>query len=160
MTPQGYYLVQESEVVKAGCQGHVQSGCQSLASGLLNAPATHDEGGAQPLTMTMVYTMTIVLLPLGTDWVAATLAGWSWLRHAQALVGWWTSRGLVPDSFHLVGADTLRPGWCGGRSSEVPQRVPASREPPPTRDEARPSRDGPRLGRPCCVGYSAGLGKK
>ena len=106
MTPQGYYLVQESEVVKAGCQGHVQSGCQSLASGLLHAPGTHDEGGAQPLTMSM-------LLPMGMHWVAATVVGWSWPRHAQALVGSWTDVGLVPDTFHRVGDDTPRAGWCG-----------------------------------------------
>ena len=43
--------------------------CQGLASGLPHAH-THDEGGAQPPTMSK-------LLPMGMYWVAATVVGWS-----------------------------------------------------------------------------------
>ena len=47
-----------------------------------------------------------MLVPVGMHWVAATLVGWSWPRHAQVLVGSWTGRGLVPDTSHLVQVDT------------------------------------------------------
>jgi len=39
--------------------------------------------------------------------------------HAQALVGSWTGRGLVPCTLLLAGADTPRAGWCGGAANLV-----------------------------------------
>jgi hypothetical protein len=58
-----------------------------LLSGSMHAHLALAEGGAQPTTMSMV--------PMGMYWVAASSVGWSWLFHAQALVGSWTGRGLV-----------------------------------------------------------------
>ena len=47
---------------RGGCQGHVQGRCTH---------PTLAEGGAQPPTMSML------LVPMGMDWVAATSVGWS-----------------------------------------------------------------------------------
>jgi hypothetical protein len=70
--------------------------------------------------------MSMLLMPMGMVWVAATLAGWSWLRHAQGLVGSWMGGGLVPDTSYRMGADTPRPGWFGeGEGADlVPARFP------------------------------------
>jgi hypothetical protein len=70
--------------------------------------------------------MSMLLVPICMYWVAATSVGWSWLPHAQALVRSRTGSGLVPDTFHLVGADTPLAGWCGEGAVDLVRRlVPA-----------------------------------
>jgi len=61
MEPHRYYGLQEAEVVKASAR----------ATFRITARTKHSEGRAQPPAMSMV------LLPIGMYWVAATHVGWS-----------------------------------------------------------------------------------